>query len=47
MCQTCCAMANSIFDIDIKNDDIFECLTECEDRYLVTPMANSVIIKEE
>jgi len=34
-------MANSIFDIDIKNDDIFECLTECEDRYLMTPMDNA------
>jgi len=41
MCQTCCTMANSIFDIDIKNDDIFECLTECEDRYLMTPMDNA------
>lgn len=40
MCQTCCAMANAEFKIDITNEDVFECLSECEDRYLVTPMTN-------
>ena len=40
-------MSNAVFDIEIINDDIFECLTECEDRYYVTPMANSAKVKED
>lgn len=40
MCQTCCSMANAEFDIDITNEDVFTCLSECEDRYLISPLSN-------
>ena len=40
MCQTCCSMSNAVFNIDIPNEDVFECLEQCEDRYMMTPMTN-------
>lgn len=40
-------MANAEFSIDITNEDVFTCLSECEDRYLISPLSNAENKKKE